>query len=681
MEKEQAKKRILELTHLINYHNYRYYVLSNPEISDYEFDQLMHELIKLEKEHPELADPNSPTKRVGGEITKKFPTVQHKVRMLSLDNTYSFDELDEFHHRVIKTVGHEPEYVCELKIDGVAISIHYEQGKLKQAITRGDGIQGDDVTANVKTIRSIPLQLMGNDFPEELEVRGEIFMPIKVFEKLNQELREELLEKGLNEEEIEQQLLKNPRNTTSGTLKLQDSKHVAARRLDAFLYFVISPERNFDTHYESLIKAKEWGFKVNPHVKKCDTLHEVKQFIQYWEKKRFDLEYDTDGVVIKVNSFKLQRLLGETAKAPRWAIAYKYKPEQASTILQSITFQVGRTGAITPVANLKPVLLAGTTVKRASLHNADFIAEKDLRIGDTVFVEKGGEIIPKIIGVDLSKRNLFSQPFQYITHCPECNTPLVRKEGEAIHYCPNEFGCRPQILGKMIHFITRKAMNIESLGEKTIEQFYDASLVKNFADFYTLTYEQIIRLEGFQDKATRNILKGIEDSKKVPFPRVLYALGIRYVGETVAQKLARHFKSIFALQQASFEELCEVEEIGEKIAASVVEYFKHPYNLELIQRLHDYGLQLSLSESETASHGNALKGLTFVISGVFEKNSREELKELIVQNGGKNTGSVSGKTSYLLAGENPGPEKIKKAQQHGVKIITEEQFLQMLNPQ
>jgi DNA ligase (NAD+) len=672
------KERIKELEKLINYHNHRYYVLNDPEISDYEFDQLLNELIRLEKEYPELADPNSPSKRIGGDITKKFPTVKHKVRMMSLDNTYSFEELEEFHRRVVKAVGYEPEYVCELKIDGVAISIHYEKGKLKQAVTRGDGVQGDEVTANVKTIRSVPLELMGEDHPQELEVRGEIFMPIKVFEKLNEELREELLEKGLNEEEIEQQLLKNPRNSAAGTLKLQDSKIVASRKLDSFLYFVISSETTFETHFESIMKAKEWGFKVNPHIRKCATLNEVKKYIDYWENKRFELEYDTDGIVIKVNDFKLQRLLGETAKAPRWAIAFKYKPAQAATILQDIIFQVGRTGAITPVAVLKPVQLAGTTVKRASLHNADFIAEKDLRLGDTVFVEKGGEIIPKILGVDLSKRDLFSKPFEYITHCPECNSVLVRKEGEAIHYCVNESGCRPQILGKMVHFISRKAMNIESLGEKTIEQFYDAGLVKNFADFYTLTYDQIIQLEGFQDKATRNILQGIEDSKKVPFPRVLFALGIRYVGETVAQKLARHFKTIDALQEASFEALCEVEEIGEKIAASVIDFFSKPHNCEIVQRLKSYGVQLSLSEKETTLTSHVLQGLTFVISGVFEKHSRDELKDLIVQNGGKNTGSVSGKTSYLLAGDNAGPEKIKKAEQLGVKIINEEQFLQLL---
>lgn len=678
MNKEQIKSRMNDLIQQVNYHNYRYYVLNDPEISDYEFDQLLNELIRLEKEHPELADPNSPTQRVGGDITKKFPTVKHKVRMMSLDNTYSFEELEEFHQRVVKAVGYEPEYVCELKIDGVAISIHYEKGRLKQAVTRGDGIQGDEVTANVKTIRSVPLQLMGNDYPEELEVRGEIFMPVKIFNKLNEELREELIEKGLNEEEIEQQLLKNPRNTAAGTLKLQDSKIVASRKLDSFLYFVISPELTFETHYGSVLKAKEWGFKVNPYMQKCTSLHEVKEYIAHWEKKRFELDYVTDGIVIKVNSFKLQRLLGETAKAPRWAIAYKYKAEQAATILQNIIFQVGRTGAITPVAVLKPVQLAGTTVKRASLHNADFIAEKDLRIGDTVFVEKGGEIIPKIIGVDLSKRDVFSKPFHYITRCPECNTPLVRKEGEAIHYCPNETGCKPQILGKMIHFITRKAMNIESLGEKTIEQFYDVGFVKNFADFYELTYEQIIRLEGFQDKATRNILQGIEASKKVPFPRVLYALGIRYVGETVAQKLARHFKSMDALKKATFEELCEVEEIGDKIAASVVEYFNNPYNLEIIERLRKYGLQFALEEDALKPVDDILKGLTFVISGVFEKHSRDELKELIIQHGGKNTGSVSGKTSYLLAGDNAGPEKLKKAEQLGVKIIGEEEFLKMI---
>ncbi|MCX7743120.1 MAG: NAD-dependent DNA ligase LigA [Flavobacteriales bacterium] len=678
MNKEQIKLKMDDLIRQINYHNYRYYVLNDPEISDYEFDQLLNELIRLEKEHPELADPNSPTQRVGGDITKKFPTVKHKVRMMSLDNTYSFEELEEFHQRVVKAVGYEPEYVCELKIDGVAISIHYENGKLKQAVTRGDGIQGDEVTANVKTIRTIPLTLIGNDYPNELEVRGEIFMPVKVFKKLNEELREELLEKGLNEEEIEQQLLKNPRNTAAGTLKLQDSKIVASRKLDSYLYFVISPELSFETHYESVLKAKEWGFKVNPYLRKCTSLHEVKQYIEHWEKKRFELDYDTDGIVIKVNSFKLQRLLGETAKAPRWAIAYKYKAEQAATILQDIVFQVGRTGAITPVAVLKPVQLAGTTVKRASLHNADFIAEKDLRIGDTVFVEKGGEIIPKVIGVDLSKRDSSSKPFKYITHCPECHSTLIRKEGEAIHYCPNETECRPQILGKMIHFITRKAMNIESLGEKTIEQFFDAGLVKSYADFYKLSYDQIIQLEGFQDKATRNILQGIEASKKVPFPRVLYALGIRYVGETVAQKLAHHFKSIDALKKASFEELCEVEEIGEKIAASVVEYFKNPYNLEIIEQLRQYGLQLALNDDEIKPLDDKLKGLTFVISGVFEKHSRDELKKLIIQHGGKNTGSISGKTSYLIAGENAGPEKLKKAEQLNIKIINEDEFLKMI---
>lgn len=681
MTPETALERIQELSCLINEHNYRYYVQAAPVIDDFEFDMLLKELESLEKQYPEYAFPESPTKRVGGDITKKFNTIQHQVRMMSLDNTYTFEELQEFHDRAVKTLGTEPEYVCELKIDGVAISITYENGVLKQAVTRGDGIRGDDVTTNVKTVRSIPLRLFGENHPEELTIRGEIFMPVKVFRKLNEDLRTDLLDKGFNEEEIFELSLKNPRNTAAGTLKMQDSRTVAARQLDAFLYFVLAGNHIFTNHYDAVMQAKAWGFKVSEHIRKCTSLEEVREYIRYWEKARHTLDFETDGIVIKVNDYRQQNVLGSTAKSPRWAIAYKYPPERASTILQSVSYQVGRTGAITPVANLKPVSLAGTTVKRASLHNADIIAALDLRIGDTVFVEKGGEIIPKIISVDLSKRELFSVPLEYITQCPQCHTPLVRKEGEAIHYCPNETGCPPQIIGKMQHFISRKAMNIESLGEKTIELFYREGLIKNVADFYTITYDQIVGLEGFKDKSAKNILEGLEISRKVPFPRVLFALGIRYVGETVAKKLAYHFKNIDALVAATYEQLMEAEEIGEKIAISVAAYFRNPEHLELISRLRTYGLQFAIDEAELAERTDTLSGLTFVISGVFNRMSRDDLKDLIVKNGGKNTGSVSGSTSYLLAGDKMGPEKRKKAEQLGVKIITEDDFLAMLGMQ
>ena len=675
--KEAARQQIEKLREQLNYHNHRYYVLSDPEIDDYTFDQMMKDLEALEIQHPEYMDENSPTKRVGGDITKKFNTVAHKVRMMSLDNTYTLDELRDFHDRVTKDLG-QVEYVCELKIDGVAISITYTNGQLKQAITRGDGVQGDEVTTNIKTIRSIPLQLV-NDYPDELTIRGEIFMPKKVFNKINEEIRAELEDKGLDEEEIFEQMLKNPRNATSGTIKQQDSKAVAARRLDAFLYYVMAEGTGINTHYDAVMKAKSWGFKVSDHIRKCSSLDEVITYIQEWEQRRFDLDFETDGIVIKVNSYDQQNTLGSTAKSPRWAIAFKYPPEKATTILQEITFQVGRTGSITPVANLKPVLLAGTTVKRASLHNADIIAELGLRIGDTVTVEKGGEIIPKITGIDLTRRSADSQEFHYITHCPECNTALVRKEGEANHYCPNEDGCPPQILGKLVHFITRKAMNIDSLGEKTIALFLEKGLVKNIADFYVLQYDDIIQLEGFKDKSTRNILDGIEQSKQIPFPRVLFGLGIRYVGETVAKKLALSLKNMDAIMQATKDELCLVDEIGEKIADSVVAHFAKLSNRELVDRLKGYGLQFEVNIDEGITTSARLNGLTFVYSGTFTRVSRDQIEELIVNNGGKKSGSVSKKTSYLIAGDKMGPEKRKKAEEFGVKIISEDEFLEMIN--
>jgi DNA ligase (NAD+) len=675
-DEEKIKEKIQQLTTDLNYHNHQYYVLSDPKIDDFTFDQMLKELEMLEKQYPQFASENSPTKRVGGDITKKFNTVKHKVRMMSLDNTYTLEELRDFHDRVIKDLE-QVEYVCELKIDGVAISITYENGQLKQAVTRGDGVQGDEVTTNIKTIRSIPLQLV-NDFPQELTIRGEIFMPKKVFNQINEEIRADLEDKGFSEEEIFEQQLKNPRNATSGTIKQQDSKAVAARRLDAFLYYVMAEGAGIQTHYDAVMKAKSWGFKVSEHIKKCATLDEVIQFIHHWEKQRFELDFETDGVVIKVNRYDQQNTLGSTAKSPRWAIAFKYPPEKASTILQDITFQVGRTGSITPVANLKPVQLAGTTVKRASLHNADIIEELGLRIGDTVMVEKGGEIIPKVTAVDLTKRSAGSKPFHYITECPECKTPLVRKEGEANHYCPNEEGCPPQILGKLVHFITRKAMNIDSLGEKTIALLLQKGLVKNAADFYTLKYEDIIQLDGFKEKSTQNILDGIEKSKEVPFPRVLFGIGIRYVGETVAKKLAMSFKNMDAIMKATKEELCAVDEIGEKIAESVVAHFQRESNRELVKRLQSYGLQFEVNVDEGTVTSTKLSGLTFVYSGTFVNVSRDQIEELIVNNGGKKSGSVSKKTSYLIAGDKMGPEKRKKAEEFGVKIITEDEFLAML---
>lgn len=566
MTASEAKEKIQQLTQEINQHNYNYYVLSSPTVSDYDFDMLLESLIKLEQAFPEFADENSPSKRVGGEVIKAFETVKHKYPMLSLGNSYSKEEIADFETRIKKLVEDEIEYVCELKYDGVAIGITYVDGKLTRALTRGDGTQGDDITTNVKTIKSIPLQLMGNDYPAAFEIRGEIFLPKNVFEELNKE-----------REEIGEQLYANARNTASGTIKMQDSAVVAQRKLDSYLYFVLGENLPFKTHYESIETAGKWGFKVpsvkDNFIKKCKNIDEIFDFINYWDKKRNALNFDIDGVVIKVNNYRQQEEMGFTAKSPKWAIAYKFKAEQVKTKLLEITYQVGRTGAITPVANLQPVLLAGTTVKRASLHNADQIEKLDIRVGDWVFVEKGGEIIPKIVGVEMIQRDIFSQPTQYITHCPECNTKLERTEGDAKHFCPNEWGCPPQIKGKMQHFISRKAMNIDGLGEETIEQLYNEGLAKNIVDLYRLTKEQLLPLERMAEKSVNNLLKGLEDSKKVPFERVLFAIGIRYVGETVAKKLARHFKHIDAIATATFEELIAADEIGDKIAESILHFF------------------------------------------------------------------------------------------------------------
>lgn len=670
MTLEQAQQKIQDLSAEINQHNYNYYVLSKPTISDYEFDMLLEELQKLEAQFPQLADENSPTKRVGGSITKNFETVKHKYPMLSLSNSYSKEEIADFEHRIKKLVEGELEYVCELKYDGVAIGITYKNGKLLQAVTRGDGVQGDNITENVKTIRSIPLQLKG-DFPEEFEIRGEVFMPKKVFEQLNKE-----------KEEIGEQLYANARNTASGTLKMQDSAIVAQRKLDSYLYFVLGENLPFSTHFQAIEKAKEWGFKVplseKKYIAKCRSVDEIFEFINYWDKARHQLDFDIDGVVIKVNSYDKQQELGMTAKSPKWAIAYKFKAEQAKTKLLEITYQVGRTGAITPVANLQPVLLAGTTVKRASLHNADQIEKLDIRINDTVLVEKGGEIIPKIVGVEATQRDIFSEPVSYITHCPECNTPLVRKEGEAQHYCPNEWGCPPQIKGKITHFISRKAMNIDGLGEETIDLLVDKNLISNSADLYELTYHQLYELEGFKEKKVQNILEGIQKSKQVPFERVLFAIGIRYVGETVAKKLAKQFKSIDAIADATFEELINTDEIGDKIAESLQQFFANEYHQQLVNRLKEKGLQLTLSEEQLANTTDKLAGLTFVVSGVFSLFSRDELKNSIEQNGGKVAGSISKKTSYIVAGENMGPSKLQKAQDFGVAIIDENKFMEMI---
>ncbi|MCX6291740.1 MAG: NAD-dependent DNA ligase LigA [Bacteroidetes bacterium] len=694
MTESQAKKRIEELSKEIDEHNYNYYVLDKPTISDFQFDKLLEELIRLEKEFPFYASPDSPTQRVGGQITKVFKAVKHKYPMLSLGNTYSEEELRDFDDRVRKAIGDEFEYVCELKFDGLSISMHYTDGKLVQAVTRGDGVQGDDVTTNVKTIKSIPLKLKDGDWPDEFEIRGEIMMPLKSFEKINKEIRLQLKEDGYDDSEIEDRLLKNPRNAASGTIKMQDSSVVAKRNLDCFLYFLLGENPGFKTHEESLKKAKEWGFKVSDHYKLCKSMDEVMKYLLHWDKARHDLPYETDGVVIKINSLRQQRDLGFTAKSPRWAIAYKFKSESVSTQLLSISYQVGRTGAITPVANLHPVLLAGTTVKRATLHNADQIEKLDLRIGDFVFVEKGGEIIPKITEVDLKRRDKNSKPVRYISKCPECGTALVRKEGESLHYCTNELGCPPQIKGRIQHFISRRAMDIDSLGEGKVEMLYDHGLIKTPADLYWLSHQQMLGLEkiiegeegekskkiSLQEKSVQKILAGIEASKEIPFERVLYAIGIRYVGETVAKKLAFHFKSMDAISIATEEELMHAEEIGEKIAESIVDFFKEKRNRKLVEELKEAGLKMKLSaDSIPEKISSKLNGLSFVVSGVFSDFSRDEIKQVIEQHGGKNQSGVSAKTDYLLAGDEAGPSKLEKAKKLNVKVMDEKEFLKLIH--
>lgn len=666
MTEKQAQKEIRELTEQINYHNELYYQQNRTEISDYEFDQLMARLIKLEEQFPQFRQPDSPTQRVGGTITKEFQTVYHKYPMLSLSNTYSQEELEDFDRRVAKGLEGEPyEYFCELKFDGVSISLVYENGILVRGVTRGDGMRGDDVTNNVKTIRNIPLRVKGKDIPPSFEVRGEVFMPRDVFHQLNKE-----------REDIGEEKYANARNTAAGSLKMQDSSEVARRKLDCYVYYLLG--NHVETHEEGIHKLESWNFNVSRTYRKCANIKEVLQYINDWEFARNDLPLETDGVVIKVNSIKQQERLGFTAKSPRWAIAYKYKPQSISTRLNNITYQVGRTGAVTPVANLEPVFLAGTTVKRASLHNANEIARLDLRIGDYVFVEKGGEIIPKVTGVDLSKREPGLEPVKYIDKCPECGTKLIRREGEAAHYCPNITGCPPQIKGRIEHFIQRKAMDIESLGERTIDQMYRLGLVKSPADLYDLKKEDIARLEGFKDKSISNLLKGIEKSKQVPFENVLFAIGIRYVGKTVAEKLARHYKSMDRLASATYEELLNTPEVGEKIAQSIREFFDKEETRREIERLKKAGVQMEIQEKELRKESDVLGDKSFVISGVFQKYERDELKDIILKNGGRVLSSVSGKLDYLLAGENMGPAKRAKAEELGVTIISEEDFEKML---
>ena len=658
---------IQKLREEINQHNHNYYVLDTPTISDFEFDQKLKQLQELENTHPEYFDENSPTQRVGGTITKNFETVKHEYRMYSLDNSYSKEELIDWEKRVQKVLGDVPlEYTCELKYDGASISITYENGKLKRAVTRGDGVKGDDVTNNIKTIKSIPLKLKG-DFPDKFDVRGEIILPFAGFEKMNQGLIE-----------IGELPYSNPRNTASGSLKLQNSAEVAKRPLDCLLYFLIGNKLPFNSQFEGLQTARNWGFKVPKEAKLARNLEEVFDFIDYWDVHRHHLPYETDGVVVKVNKFELQDELGFTAKSPRWAIAYKFKSEQVATRLNSISYQVGRTGAITPVANLEPVQLAGTIVKRASLHNADQIEKLDIRIGDTVFVEKGGEIIPKIIAVDLSKRIVNSEPIKYIIHCPECNTQLVRSEGEANHYCPNFYGCPPQIIGRIQHYISRKAMDIEGLGGETVALLFNNGLVHNYADLYELTVEQILPLERMAEKSAENLVRGVDNSKKVPFERVLYALGIRFVGETVAKKLAKQYKSIDALSKASFEDLVLVDEIGERIAQSVLDFFENQENRIIIDRLKNYGIQFETIEIVNPNATNKLSGKTLVVSGVFEEYSRDDLKKAIEDNGGKVGSSISAKTDFVLAGANMGPAKLEKAVKLNIAIITESDFQKMV---
>ncbi len=677
------KERILQLRKELHEHNYKYYVLNEPTISDQDFDFMMHELQDLEARHPEMADPNSPTQRVGSDLNQEFTQVKHRYPMLSLANTYNEQDVADWYNSVSKGLGGEPfEVCCELKYDGLSISLTYENGRLVRGVTRGDGVQGDDVTGNVKTIRAIPLVLPGWEqqqqgldlfsttppIPQEFEIRGEILMPWKVFQRLNAE-----------REEAGEPLFANPRNAASGTLKSQKSELVASRQLDAYLYYLLGENLPCDGHYENLMTAAQWGFKISQGMKKVKTLREIMDFIGYWDAERKNLPVATDGIVLKVNSLRQQRQLGFTAKSPRWAIAYKYKAERVCTRLNEVTFQVGRTGAVTPVANMEPVQLAGTTVKRATLNNEDFIRSFDLHIGDYVYVEKGGEIIPKIVGVDASRRPSEAQPVRFATLCPECGTPLVRYEGEAAYYCPNDVGCPPQIKGRIEHFIARKAMNIDSLGPETIDDYYRRRLVRNVADLYRITVQDI-NGDGSRQKSAMKIVQGIADSRKVPFERVVFALGIRFVGETSAKLLARHFKNIDALASATSEDLQQVEGVGEVIANSVISYFHNPVNQEIVARLREYGVQMSLSEQQLQTVGDALAGKSIVISGVFAHHSRDEYKALIEQHGGKNVGSISGKTSFILAGENMGPSKLQKAEKLGIPLMSEDEFLALIAP-
>lgn len=661
------KQRILQLRKDLQEHNYKYYVLNQPSISDQDFDFMMHELQDLEARHPEMADPDSPTQRVGSDISTEFKQVAHKYPMLSLSNTYNEQDVADFYESVRKGLGGEDfEICCEMKYDGLSISLTYVDGRLVQGVTRGDGVHGDDVTANVRTIRSIPLVLKDGDWPREFEIRGEILLPWKEFERLNAE-----------REAAEEQLFANPRNAASGTLKSLNPAVAAERHLDAYLYYLLGDGINGDGHYENLTKAKAWGFKISEGMRKVKTLQEIYDFINYWDTERKNLPVATDGIVLKVNSLRQQRALGYTAKSPRWAIAYKFKAERECTRLNEVTYQVGRTGQITPVANMEPVQLAGTTVRRATLNNEDFIRSLDLHEGDYVYVEKGGEIIPKIVGVDTSRRDTQAQPVQFISRCPECGVELVRYEGEAAHYCPNDAGCPPQIKGRIEHFISRKAMNIDSLGPETVDEYYRRGLIRNVADLYDIRVEQI-NGDGSRQKSAQKVVDGIAASRQVPFERVVFALGIRFVGETSARLLARKFKNIDALSSATLQQLTDVDGIGEVIAKSVITYFANPVNREIVSRLRGYGLQMSLSEEQIQSAGNKLEGKSIVISGVFARHSRDEYKRIIEENGGKNVGSISGKTSFILAGDNMGPAKLQKAEKLGVPIVDEETFLSMI---
>lgn len=661
------KEEIEALRAELNQHNYNYYVLSAPTISDREFDEKMKHLQDLEMAYPQYADPDSPTQRVGSDLSKEFQQVVHKYPMLSLGNTYSESDVRDFYERVARSLNEPFEIVAELKFDGTSISVTYEHGRLARAVTRGDGTKGDDVTANVKTIRSVPLRLLGDNYPDELEVRGEILLPWAEFDRLNAE-----------REEQEEPLFANPRNAASGTIKQQNPAVVAARKLDAYFYYVLGENLPSDTHWGNLEQARRWGFKISKAMKLCHSMDEIIDFINYWDTERKNLPVATDGIVLKVNSLTQQRNLGFTAKNPRWAIAYKFQAEQAETRLNSVSFQVGRTGAITPVANLEPVLLAGTVVKRASLHNADIIKGLDLHIGDQVYVEKGGEIIPKIVGVNKEARSfMIGDEVRFVNRCPVCGTLLVRIEGEAAYYCPNDMGCPPQIKGRIEHFVTRRAMNI-NMGPETVEDLYEAGLVTNVADLYELKMADLMHLERWAEKSARNLMESLRNSKNVSFERVLYALGIRYVGETVARRLAKAFRSMERLEKATAEELLAVDDIGERIAESVIDYFSNERNREVVDRLKSHGLQMELPEEDTNGGNDKLKGLTIVISGTFAKHSRDEYKAMIERNGGKNSGSVSGKTDFILAGDNMGPAKLEKAAKFGVKIINEEEFLKMI---